>query len=243
MTAALVSLNPAALVTLADCEQRIERGLKSFVDVGEALATIRDSRLYRRTHATFEDYCRERWGFSDRRASQFIEAASVVPKILGTGLPVPVVESQARALAAVPEPERAEVWREAVERTEGRPTAKVVREVAEERTAPTQTPGPAAAPTVPVAGPGSASPEPGRPDLRLVNDPEQAEAERMETQRVQIVERARKRAPRLVHEIRDLINEVVAGINLGEIDLVTPQAVADIRALVDILEARMEATQ
>lgn len=55
MTAALVTLNPAALVALASCEQRIERGLKTFIDVGQALAEIRDSRLYKGTHETFED--------------------------------------------------------------------------------------------------------------------------------------------------------------------------------------------
>lgn len=113
---------------------------------------------------------------------------------------------------------------------------------------PTQTPGPVAAPTSAPTGPGSTSPEPGR-HLSLVTDapappsPEQVEAERMETSRVQLVERARRKAPRLVHEIRGLINEVVAGLNLGERDLVTPEMVAEIRAAVDILEARMEATR
>lgn len=164
MTAAVATLNPAALVTLADCEQRIERGLRTYVDVGLALGEIRDSRLYKGTHDTFEAYCRERWNFSDRRASQFIEAASVVPKILGTGLPAPVVESQARALAAVPEPERAEVWREAVDRTDGKPTAKIVAEVARERTAPET-------PATPSAAAGSTSPEPAPRHLSVAPEP------------------------------------------------------------------------
>jgi hypothetical protein len=111
----------------------------------------------------------------------------------------------------------------------------------------TQTPEPpAASPTAPVAGSGPTSPEPER-HLRAVPDPgptpEQVEAERMEEQRIQIVDRARRRAPRLVAEIRDLITEVVSGMNLGETGLVTPETVAEIRALVDILEARMEATK
>lgn len=111
---------------------------------------------------------------------------------------------------------------------------------------PTEAPGPVDAeiPTPP-ADPGSTSPEPGR-HLHAVREepaPEQVEAERMETQRVQIVERARRRAPRLVPEIRDLFTEVMSGMNLGETGLVTPQTIADIRALVDALEARMEATQ
>ncbi|MFA1552007.1 hypothetical protein [Actinomadura chokoriensis] len=38
------------------------------------------------------------------------------------------MESHARELARVPEPERAEVWRETVERTNGKPTAAAIRE-------------------------------------------------------------------------------------------------------------------
>jgi hypothetical protein len=233
---ALAVLNPAAQVALADCELRIERGLKTFIDVGQALADIRDNRLYKGTHGTFEDYCRDRWKMSDGRARQFMIAAETATNVAVAGLPAPTNEGQARALAAVPEPERAEVWRETVTRTNGKPTAAAVRAVQNERT---QAPGPDGAVTAPPAGPGI------EPERRqgVMPDPQQVEAERMETQRVQILDRARRRAPRLVPEIRDLINEVVAGINLGEAGLVTPRTVAEIRALVDILEARMEAQQ
>lgn len=126
-------LSPEELTTFARCEGVIERGLATFVDVGTALLEIRDDRLYRAEFGTWEDYCRKRWGFSDRRASQFIEAASVVPKILGSGLPAPTVESQARELARVPEGERAEVWRETIERTGGKPTAAATRTTARMR--------------------------------------------------------------------------------------------------------------
>ncbi len=59
-------------------EAIIEKGLNTFVDVGNALAEIRDGKLYRDTHGTFEDYCQERWGISLPRAYQFIEAAETV---------------------------------------------------------------------------------------------------------------------------------------------------------------------
>jgi hypothetical protein len=50
---------------LAELERVIERGLQSFVEVGKALADIRDGKLYRcQGDATFEDYCQQRWGFS-----------------------------------------------------------------------------------------------------------------------------------------------------------------------------------
>lgn len=121
---------------LTECETVIERGLATFVDVGTALLRIRDERLYQREYGDFESYCRSRWGFTDRRARQLMASAEVVGTIVPTGLPSPANEGQARELARVPEPERAEVWREAHERTEGKPTAAVVREIRQERTAP-----------------------------------------------------------------------------------------------------------
>ena len=65
------------LPSLAECEQVIERGLGTFLEVGGALLSIRDQRLYKEQHATFEDYCRTRWGFSRQRAHQLIAAAEV----------------------------------------------------------------------------------------------------------------------------------------------------------------------
>jgi hypothetical protein len=60
---------------LAQCEDVIARGMKSFIEVGTALPKIRDERLYREKHAMFEDYCRKRWGWSRQRAFQLIEVA------------------------------------------------------------------------------------------------------------------------------------------------------------------------
>jgi len=123
----IATLTREEAIALADCEQRIETGMKTFVEVGMALAAIRDSRLYRATHETFEEYCAERWGFTGRRGRQLIEAAEI-----GTIVPVQN-EGQARALAKVPESERAEVWAETLERTDGKPTAAAVAEVSEEQ--------------------------------------------------------------------------------------------------------------
>jgi hypothetical protein len=63
---------------LKTCEGRIEKGLATFIEVGTALLEIRDSRLYRETHSTFENYCRDRWQLQRKRAYHFIEAASVI---------------------------------------------------------------------------------------------------------------------------------------------------------------------
>ncbi len=86
-------------MTLAELEARIEHGLDTFVDVGLALLEIRDRRLYRESHATFEDYCRERWAFTRRRANQLIGAAGVIG-VLGTTVPN---EAQAREFSPLRE--------------------------------------------------------------------------------------------------------------------------------------------
>lgn len=51
--------------------------IAAFVAAGAALSAIRDAKLYRETHATFEGYCQERWGLSRPRAYQLIEATGV----------------------------------------------------------------------------------------------------------------------------------------------------------------------
>ena len=56
-------------------EKIIEKGMTHFVEVGTALMIIRDEKLYRNIFPTFEEYCKERWGFSRPRAYQLIGAA------------------------------------------------------------------------------------------------------------------------------------------------------------------------
>jgi hypothetical protein len=100
--------------TFIELEAVVERGLATFLEVGQALATIRDRGLYRDTHLTWEDYCRDRWGFSARRARQLIAASGTI---------VPVAnEAQARALAGLDADEQRRVWDAALEGGD-RPTA------------------------------------------------------------------------------------------------------------------------
>lgn len=123
-----VVLSQAEASALDDCEQRIEKGLRTFVEVGTALLRIRDERLYRTQYDTFEDYCRERWQMNRQRASQMIQAAGV-SKILDNG---PTTESHARELVGL-EPQHAQqVWEKANETTAGKPTARAVREARQE---------------------------------------------------------------------------------------------------------------
>ncbi|AUB43098.1 Site-specific DNA-cytosine methylase (plasmid) [Nostoc flagelliforme CCNUN1] len=62
-------------------ERKVER---AFFEAGKALAQLRDRRLYRSTHRTFEEYCRDRFGYTHRRVNYLI-AGSVVFDNIATG--------------------------------------------------------------------------------------------------------------------------------------------------------------
>lgn len=62
-------------------ERVLEHHFGTFRHAGEALLAIRDQRLYREHHATFETYCRERWDMSKTQANRLISAAQVVGNI------------------------------------------------------------------------------------------------------------------------------------------------------------------
>lgn len=73
-----------ALPDLAANEAVIEQGLRTFVEVGTALADIRDRHLYEQP--TFEAYVRERWGWTRGHAYNLMAAAEV-ERITGNTLP------------------------------------------------------------------------------------------------------------------------------------------------------------
>ena len=68
---------------LSQAEQEERDSLESTVQqaffiAGKALKTLRDKRLYRETHATFESYVRDRFDFTKRAAYYLIDAHDVV---------------------------------------------------------------------------------------------------------------------------------------------------------------------
>jgi hypothetical protein len=92
---------------LSELEKVIAKGKKTFVEVGLALAEIRDLRLYKREYSTFSEYCQEKWGWKRAHAYRLIEASEVV-KMSPIGDKIKT-ESQARELAKVPADQRAGV--------------------------------------------------------------------------------------------------------------------------------------
>jgi hypothetical protein len=117
---------------LAELETRIEACRRSFIGAGEALREIRESRLYRDSHATFEFYCLDRWQLTPRHSNRLIAAADVVRLLGPIGPILPTTESQARELTRLDTPAlQLKAWEGVVARTDGtaaKITAEVVRE-------------------------------------------------------------------------------------------------------------------
>lgn len=115
---------------LDELEAIIAAGFQGFADAGAAFREIRDSKLYRGTHATFEAYCPDVWGLKERQVYYLIEAASVAA-LLETRTTVQVPNARvARELAPLadkPE-ELVGAWQRAVEE-HGTPTAAQVRKI------------------------------------------------------------------------------------------------------------------
>ena len=118
---------------LSEAEKAERDGLESTVQqaffvAGQALKALRDKKLYRETHATFESYIRDRFDFTKRAAYYLIDAHEVVNNLKseqfvhsnkGTNI-LPTKESQCRPLAKLSPERQREVWQTAVERANGK---------------------------------------------------------------------------------------------------------------------------
>ena len=105
----------------------LAKGLLTFVDVGNALLEIRDSRLYREKFDTFEDYCRQRWRMTKSRANQLVAAVEVAGNLTTTVAIAPTSERQIRPLAKLEPGQQRDAWTIATE-LNSNPTAAQVQE-------------------------------------------------------------------------------------------------------------------
>ncbi|MBG1268984.1 hypothetical protein [Nostoc sp. WHI] len=128
-------------------ERRVERAV---FEAGKALMELRDRRLYRSTHSTFEEYCKDRFGFQRRHPYRLIEASAVFDNLMkmcpngtqtesesgdGEMCPIgtqilPTSERQVRPITKLEPEQQWEVWQRAVQEADGKvPSAKVVGDV------------------------------------------------------------------------------------------------------------------
>ena len=120
-------LTRTELSRMGQLEEAIRHSMQSFADVGLAFMEIRDNRLYRDSHGTFEAYCVAKWGIKRNQANKTIAAAMVVAN-LGTIVPtIPTGEGQCRPLVSLAPEQQQVAWVAAVEKAGDAPvTAKIV---------------------------------------------------------------------------------------------------------------------
>ncbi len=122
-------LQPHEQQELATYEQTINQGLEIFYDVGEALLSVRDKRLYRQAYTTFEDYCSRRWNMTRSRAYQLIDASILKGNLSTIVDKMPANESQARELAGLAPDDQIGVWNEALDTApNGKVTARHIEQ-------------------------------------------------------------------------------------------------------------------
>ena len=109
-----LALSKAEAKQLSACETVIEKGLQTFFEVGSALLTIRQQKLYRESHGSFEEYCRQRWQMSRSYANRLIGASSVVRNLVPIGT-IPTRENQVRPLTQLEPEQQREAWEAAIE--------------------------------------------------------------------------------------------------------------------------------
>ena len=107
-------------------EETVRQNLQEFVMVGQALKEIRDKKLYRQTHTSFEAYCLAKFDFGKSHSYRLIGAVEARQLLQSQKSPIgdlllPRTESQMRELLKVPEGKRVEVLKLARKKAGGRP--------------------------------------------------------------------------------------------------------------------------
>lgn len=114
-------LNAAENKRLNVLESDIKKNFLGFVAVGNALAEIREKRLYRNEdNRTFDGYCRELWDMGRKQADKLAKAANVIENLTPIGVKfkddptfvMPINEAQARELSGLEAEEQQKIWLE-----------------------------------------------------------------------------------------------------------------------------------
>lgn len=117
------AITTAEQARLIELESTIESNVAM---VGKALFEIREGKLYRATHKTFEEYCQERFAMSRNYINRQIKAAEIIETLVPKGTKTAITETQVRPLTKLPESEqRQAAWTKAEKKAkdEGKPVA------------------------------------------------------------------------------------------------------------------------
>ena len=123
---------------LEQLENVVVENFRTFVQVGQALAEIRDRKLYRLKAVTFETYCKNLFDIAKSRVRELINATDVIENLRHGGgfgdeqilMPLPLNERQVRPLTQLRPEQQVAVWKAAVESApQGKITASHINNV------------------------------------------------------------------------------------------------------------------
>jgi hypothetical protein len=106
------------MLNLSELEQEVSLGLQNGAEVvcrvGNALAQIRDRKLYRECgYKSFENYINDKFSMTRARAYHLISAAEIIADLLPyfQGKALPKNESVVRPLMKFPKDQRVDIWK------------------------------------------------------------------------------------------------------------------------------------
>ncbi len=126
---------------LSPSESALKQELESIVsgavwNAGFALQQLRDKRLYRDTHSSFSQYCRERFGHSRQKSDYLIAGANIYENLTSNRCQIlPTTEYQVRPLGVLEPLIQVQAWEEAVAiASEKVPSHQIVKKVVRQLT-------------------------------------------------------------------------------------------------------------
>ncbi len=126
---------------LSEAEQAEKQRLEGVVvgavwTAGKALRQLRDKKLYRDTHPSFDVYCREKFGHSRQKSDYLIMGAMIYDNLTTILCPIlPTTEFQVRPLGVLEPPQQVEAWQKAVAIASNKvPSHRIVKQVVREMT-------------------------------------------------------------------------------------------------------------
>lgn len=93
---------------LEQLERIIQNGIDTFIEVGEALAQIKEEKLWEGEYESFDHYCKQRWDFGAANARLLMQSSEVAKS-----LPEPPTKSShARILGSLGKEDRLALWQQ-----------------------------------------------------------------------------------------------------------------------------------
>jgi len=115
-------------------EEVIASGWNNIIQVGMALAAMRDQELYREEFLTFQDYCLVNWQYGRRYVDYLISAVQVLTNLSTSSSQIrPEHETQLRPLIGLTPEQAVQAWERAAAKAGARKvTEKLVRQAMNE---------------------------------------------------------------------------------------------------------------